>query len=310
MTTTPTAPAALVAFEALGTYVHLRALGDPADIERASRRLLAEVDHACSRFRSDSDLARANAAPGSWVAVSPLLVSAVRIGIAAAEHTDGLVDPCLGRPMIELGYDRDFAELRELPATAPITPPLPGAWREIGVRDDAIRVPAGASVDLGATAKAWASDLLAAALRADFGGGALVSLGGDIAIAGEPPIGGWPVLITEHPRGLGDRLSPAQVTVDAGGLATSSTAARRWRRGTVDAHHLLDPRTGMPVQGPLRTVTATGPTCVAANVAATAALVLQSAAPAWLDRHHIDARLIGVDDTVRLTGRWPGGKRA
>ena len=52
-------------------------------------------------------------------------------------------------------------------------------------------------------------------------------------------------------------------------------------------------------------MTATGPTCVAANVASTAAIVLGAEAEAWLTARGVDARLVGVDGTVRRTGDWP-----
>lgn len=60
--------------------------------------VLSEVDVACSRFRQDSDLVRANQAGGHWVSVSPILIGAVRVALRAAHSTDGLVDPTLGEP--------------------------------------------------------------------------------------------------------------------------------------------------------------------------------------------------------------------
>lgn len=306
--TTPTAPA-LVDFGALGTYVHLRADADPRQLEASARDVLDEIDRACSRFRSDSDLARVNADPGHWVPVSPVLAAAVEVALTAAATTDGLVDPCLGRPLVELGYDRDLALVRSDPGTpnraAPIGSARPGAWRAVEHRADAVRIPNDVSLDLGATAKAWAADLLATELAEEFGGGVLVSLGGDVRTVGPGPADGWSLAVTEFPYGDGDTVPAAEVCLDSGGLATSSTRVRRWRHGDIEVHHLLDPRTGQPVRGPWRTVTATGPTCVAANVATTAALVLGDEAVDWLEERRIDARLVGHDDTVVTVGSWP-----
>ncbi|MEU4418879.1 FAD:protein FMN transferase [Nocardia salmonicida] len=95
------------------------------------------------------------------------------------------------------------------------------------------------------------------------------------------------------------------VTLDRGGLATSSTRVRRWTRRGVRRHHLLDPRTGQPATEVWRTVTATGPTCVAANTASTVAIVLGEAAPAWLAERQVTARLVARDGTVHLVGGWP-----
>src|SRR5687768_13830345 len=84
-------------WDALGSYVGLVV----ADADRlaaaraACEQVLLAIDLACSRFRPDSDLVRANAAAGSWVRVDPLLIEAVTVAVQVAEETDGLVDPTL-----------------------------------------------------------------------------------------------------------------------------------------------------------------------------------------------------------------------
>src|SRR5262249_62289982 len=126
---------------------------------------------------------------------------------------------------------------------------VPG-WRQIELDEESglLSLPAGTRLDLGATAKAWAADRAAARIAAELGCGALVNLGGDIAVAGPVPDGGWRVRVQdvtgrteEPPRG-----PSAVIAIRSGGLATSSTAARRWRRGGDVLHHILDPRSGRP----------------------------------------------------------------
>ena len=294
-------------WSALGTYVHL-ATGDPADLPGARRiaeDVLAEVDRTCSRFRGDSDLVRANGRPGRWTPVDPLLVAAVRVAVEAAAVTDGLVDPCLGRALVNLGYDRDLHAVhrRPHPADRPPPPPQTGCWRDIGLDPDgALWVPEGCALDLGATAKAWAADLLAAEVVDQLGLHVLVSLGGDIRIDGpDTPRPGWTVRVTESP----DDVKGEVVALAGGGLATSSTRARRWRTRHGVAHHVLDPRTRRPTDEHWRTVTATGATCVAANVASTAALVLGRGAVPWLREHGVTARLVRRDGHLTRTGGWP-----
>jgi thiamine biosynthesis lipoprotein len=307
MTTVSHTPARALAWEALGTYVHL-ATGDPQDLVGAgalAAEVLDHVDRACSRFRDDSDLSRVNAHPGEWVAVDPLLVAATTVAVQAADMTDGLVDPCLGRSLVALGYDVTMSAVRERDPRTFAAPtsvvPRPTAWREIRV-DPAgkLRIPSDCALDLGATAKAWAADLVAAAVVDALGGRVLVSLGGDLRIDG-PPGDPWPVRVTEVP---GERTGET-ITLSGGGLATSSTRARRWRTGHAEQHHLLDPRTGRPTTGRWRTVTATGPTSVAANVATTAALVLGDQAVTWLTEGGVTARLVAADGSVARVGDWP-----
>ncbi len=296
-------------FSALGTYVFLatRRAGDLPRARRLAEQVLADIDRTCSRFRPDSDLSRANAGAGEWTDVDPLLVAAVAVALTAAEQTDGLVTPLLGRRLVQLGYDRDHGLLLErsdealaLSGVLAGDPPDPAAWQRLRLGDGAIRVPRGTALDLGATGKAWAADVIAAAFAAELTGSALVSLGGDLAVAapdGDP----WPVAISTRPG------EPAETTVaiDSGALATSSPQVRRWARLGVHLHHLLDPRTGFPAPTTWRTVTATGPTCTAANTATTTAVVLGAEGPAWLAEHGVTARLVTADGRVVTTGEWP-----
>ena len=90
-----------------------------------------------------------------------------------------------------------------------------------------------------------------------------------------------------------------------GGLATSSTSARRWRRGGETVHHLLDPWTGRSATGPYRTVSVAADTCVLANVAATATIVLGERDPQWLSRQGLASRLVLDDGSVRTLSGWP-----
>jgi thiamine biosynthesis lipoprotein len=296
-------------FAALGTHVFV-AVRDPRDLaeaRRLARRILRDVDEVCSRFRPDSDLTRVNTRPAEWVSVDPLLVSAVEVAVAAARATDGLVHPLLGRQLVELGYDRDFDLLveREDGRVTETEPPELTAWEEVRLDPEgAIRIPEGTSLDLGATGKAWAADLIGAAFEKQVGP-AIVSVGGDLRIAA-PDGRGWQVAVAERPGATPDTL----VDLDRGGLATSSTRVRRWSRAGARHHHLIDPRTGRSAREVWRTVTATGSTCSAANTATTAAIVLGDGALAWLAARGVSARLVASDGTVHTVGEWPAERSA
>jgi thiamine biosynthesis lipoprotein len=231
--------------------------------------------------------------------------------------TDGDVDPTVGGALADLGYDRDFAELTQpgQPSEAAGNDAgrvsvrvIPG-WRAVRVDLDRQRltVPAGAQLDLGATVKGWAADRAAARIAQELGCGVLVSLGGDTAVAGEPPDGGWRIRVQDRtalPGAAAD--GPSQVvTIRDGGLATSSTAARRWRRGGDVLHHILDPRTGRPAAPVWRTVSVAAVTCADANTAATAAIIRGRQALPWLAGLRLPARLVAQDGTVHTLNAWP-----
>jgi thiamine biosynthesis lipoprotein len=271
-------------------------------------REVAAVDRACSRFRRDSELARVNAAAGGWTGVGELLFLALQTALVAAADTDGLVDPTVGRTLRLAGYDHTFPLVlaRDGHRFRASFAPVPG-WRlvELDRARRRVRIPAGSELDLGATAKALAADRAAAAAHELTASGVLVSLGGDLSVAGRPPDDGWPVLVgDDHALPL-DGPGPV-MGVASGGLATSSTTVRRWRAGRLTLHHIVDPRTGRPARTPWRTVTVAGTSCVEANIASTAAVILGEAAPAWLAARGLPARLVTTAGGVRTVASWPG----
>jgi thiamine biosynthesis lipoprotein len=270
----------------------------------AVRGQLAAFDVACSRFRSDSEIERVNGATGRWVEVMPLLVDAVEAALRAAAFTDGDVDPTVGEALIVLGYDRDFAAV--LPSGPSISGvrPAPGWWLiEIDRTNSRIRIPMGVRLDLGATAKALAADRAAGAGAEVAGCGVLVSLGGDISVAGAGPPEGWTIGVADSHL---DEPEPGQsVRIGDGGLATSSTTVRRWSRGGEIVHHVIDPSTGRPAREVWRTVTVAAATCVEANTASTAAIVRGEVAVDWLASLGLPARLVRTDGRIERTPTWP-----
>ena len=297
---------ALASSRALGTGVRVGVAEDGAlDVANAVvSDWLARIDLACSRFRDDSDVTRLNTAGGAAVRVSPLCIEAVQVALRVAADTDGLVDPTVGAAVISIGYDRDFPLVRERPGPAGEAA-APG-WERVVIDPSAstVRIPEGVRLDLGASAKALAADRAAAAAAARAGTGVLVSLGGDIAVAGEAPEGGWQVLVTDDHEAPLDAAGQV-VGLSQGGLATSSTTVRRWVRDGEALHHIVDPRTGRPAMTPLRTVSVAAATCVDANAATTAAIILGDAAEAWLTQRRLPARLVSAEGEVRHIAGWP-----
>jgi thiamine biosynthesis lipoprotein len=300
---------ASASFTALGTTAVV-VVAEPAALERARSLLeqeLERIDVACSRFRPDSELAITNAAAGREVSVSRLFAQALQVGLDAARDTNGLVDPTLGAQLRAAGYDRTFALVRARDSWKLVPRPHSAdAWRhvELDAARGLVRVPSGVELDLGATAKALAADRAAEAIAKATGSGTLVSLGGDLAVSGEPPPGGWCVLIADDHRAAADSAGP-RVMLTTGGLATSSTTVRSWQTDRGRVHHLLDPASGLSADGPWRTVSVAAPSCVEANVASTAAVILGHDAPAWLTRRGLPARLAARDGSVSYVAGWP-----
>jgi len=291
---------------AIGTVARLLTtdparLGDAVEVVTGQ---LEELDLAASRFRPDSEVSRL--ASGRPTPVSPLLFALVQAALRAARLSGGAVDPTVGGSLAALGYDRDFAAVpADDPGARLVVRRAPG-WRSVQVDSAArtVRVPPGTVLDLGATGKACAADRAAVAAAEVTGCGVLVSLGGDIAVAGPPPAEGWLVQLADDSAAAPGPDRPA-VRLRCGGLATSSTAVRRWRRGGAWLHHLLDPLTGLPAVGPWRTVSVAAGSCLDADTAATATVVLGDAGAPWLAGVGLPARLVDRGGRVVRIGGWP-----
>lgn len=280
---------------------------DPGAIGAARGEVAAELDAielAASRFRPDSEVSLLAESGGKPTEVSALLAELVAAALAAADRSDGDVDPTVGAAVVALGYDRDIRDIGELDVGAPVatTVVVPAVWTMVRLTGRTLTVPAGVLLDLGATAKALAADRCARRVAETTGSGVLINLGGDIATAGPAPEDGWQVLVCD-----GRDEPGSQVSIGSGvGLATSSTLHRRWRRaGGLPNHHILDPRSGRSAEPVWRTVTAAAGSCVDANTMTTAAVVRGHRALDWLRSLGIPARLVDRERVVHTVGGWP-----
>jgi thiamine biosynthesis lipoprotein len=280
---------------------------DLANAKSAVDEVVRAVDLAANRFHEDSELSLLNATPGRDVVISPLLTQLIGAALRGARLTGGAVDPTVGSAVRLAGYDADFAAVpADGLAIDLVASRIPG-WQGI-VFDEAartVRLPRGVDLDLGATAKALTSDLSAAAALSKISrGGVLVSLGGDISVAGDPPAEGW-LIQTSEDSGAPIEAGEETISIRSGGIATSSTTVRRWTRGGVTLHHIIDPATGLPSDGPWRTATVVAGTCVDANIASTAAIVMGDAAIQWLEAARLPARLVDHTGSIHRLSGWP-----
>ena len=253
---------------------------------------------ACPGERARRDVA---------VSVSPFLARAVRVALDAARASNGCVDPTLGSQLRAAGYDRTFSLVRERDAWRFASIALSQRdmeGRAAGRRRMRSACAGGDRARSRCNCQGAGRRRRCAEIAAATGAGALVSLGGDISVAGVAPAGGWSVRIADDHAAPLTSQGPT-VAITTGGLATSSTVVRRWQTDQGEAHHILDPRSGRPAVTPWRTVTVAAGTCVDANVAATAAVVLGSDAIAWLVAARLPARLVRHDGSVVVVGGWP-----
>jgi len=215
-------------FRAMGTTIELFVQGDASARWDVVEGEFERLERSMSRFCPDSELSRLNR--DGQIVASLELSEVVGIALEARECTGGLFDPTVHDAVVAAGYDRTFDELPDEPA-AGCGPPRCGG--EVDVDGRRIRLAPGVRLDLGGIVKGYAADR-ACAVLAD-AGPSLVNAGGDIAIRG----GLWPV-------GIETATDTMTILLGDSGVATSGQDRRRWGGG--DAHHLIDPRTGLPAR--------------------------------------------------------------
>lgn len=243
-------------FRAMGTTVelHVDAPESPDVVDALDRATASfgEIEAVCTRFDEASELSTLNRIGACDV--SPLLAEVVQLALDGRTRTGGLFDPTVHDALAAAGYDRDFAGLVSAPPpAAPTAAPTGGC---VEVRGDRIVLGAGTRLDLGGIAKGYAVDRACAVLAAV--GPCLVDAGGDIAASGT-----WAVGVEDGPT--------LELTDCA--VATSGRDRRRWRCATHEAHHLIDPATGLPARTETLRATVVAPSAVEAEILAKAAFL-------------------------------------
>jgi len=250
-------------FDALGSTCELLSLGmGRAALERCEARV-REAEGRFTRFLPDSELARLNAGDGRYLPVSPEMFAMLEAALWAFHESEGLVNAAVLPALLSAGYDRPFRLGLTEPATAASVqlPPLPAVLLLDAATRSAALAP-GAALDLGGIAKGALADLLIDEL----GDNAVCNLGGDLRVRGSGPDGdGWHI-------GLCDR---SIIALTEGAVSTSGITRRRWGQS---AHHLIDPRTGMPARTDLAEVSVVTDSALRGEVYAKSAMLLGSAA--------------------------------
>jgi thiamine biosynthesis lipoprotein len=259
-------------FRAMGSTIEISLVGGTrraVDSVIAEARLMAETwESVFSRFRPESELSRLNAAAGSAIRVSPLLFRGISEALQASQRTHGLFDPTILPALRDLGYDRSFERIGD-----PIAPQDEIATEEPYPRAIAsgqiVSLPPRTTLDLGGIVKGMFADDLATRLSAWRGG--IVSAGGDLRVWGNPPDAALWAVGVEDPHD--PERDIAIIELPSGAVATSGRNRRAWQRDGRTVHHLIDPRTLLPVESDICTVTAIADSATAAEIAATALFV-------------------------------------
>ena len=258
-------------------------------------------EQVLSRFRADSELSKINRQSGVPSTVSNVFWSVLEVAIQTEKESMGLVTP-LVLPALEMaGYNVSFEQIARSGYDAAEYSGYPiGLLNDLiyGASRQSIQLPVGSGLDFGGVAKGWAANQAVERLAAY--GPALVNAGGDIAISdyqrdGKP----WVIGVMnpfEPERDLGS------ISVGRAGVATSGKDFRQWRKNGVFRHHIIDPRTGLPAETDLISVTVIAPNVITAEMAAKIVMLKGSQAGLdWLENETNDQAILVLADGRILT---------
>ena len=227
-----------------------------------------QVERACTRFETDSEVMRFLDHVGEPIAVSSILFECVQFALVVAEESGGAFDPTVGCAMETRGFNKHYRTGRSVHTG--LTPDDSVSYRDVQLNPDrrTITLLRPLILDLGAVAKGLAIDLAAQELRPF--GSFMIDAGGDLYLGGCRPNGEpWSVGI-RHPRREGEFIDVLRVCNKA--VCTSGDYERKVSSGTAE-HHIVDPRTGVSPND-VASVTVVAPTAMSADTIATAAFVL------------------------------------
>jgi thiamine biosynthesis lipoprotein len=265
-------------FQAMASPCELLVAGDDAELAARLTRIVHDearrIEQKFSRYRNDNIVAKINSANGAPVVIDAEVNRLLDYADTCWQLSSGSFDITSG--VLRKAWTFDGSD--RLPAQAQIDALLPRVgWEKVRRDGDTVLLPAGMELDFGGIGKEYAVDRALLLASAGCHTALLVNFGGDLASNGVAPPGfsgcgddawAWSVGV-ESPDGGVARV----LKVKGGAMATSGDARRFLRKGGVRYGHILDPRSGWPVENAPRSVTVVASTCIEAGTLSTLAIL-------------------------------------
>ena len=263
-----------------GTTWAVKIRGKNLDAQALKARIAEElegIDKGMSTWRKDSELSAFNKAPVGVFTFGEQTAEVIAESFLVAQMTQGAFDPTV-RPLIALwgfgaGARKDLPSDKELAAVRAAVGYKKLRWAKAR---QLVKSQADVSLDLSAIAKGYAVDRLADLLKKAGGEAGMVEIGGEVVAWGERKEGGPWKLAVDTPV---DGAAPGQRFAAVVGLTdTAMATSGDYRQFRIEngkrVQHIVDPRTGQPVDHGLASVTVIAPDCTTADAYATALMVL------------------------------------
>lgn len=290
---------------AFDTYCAFTVWGDDDALSQLSAEC-SRYDGLFDLYNPSSDIARVNAAQGAATVVDPDTARLVALALDYCAQADGLFDITIGAVSTLWDFEKGVRPHDDAIANA-----LQHVdWRDVEVDEESSTVrliDPQAKLDLGGIAKGYIADRLCEVLSSKTKAiAAAISLGGNIAYFGTKPDGSsWNTGIRD-PNDPGGSTVVGTAHVSGGSLVTSGLYERTFEMDGATYWHILDPRTGMPVQTDTASVTVTCPSSTTADALSTTLFVAGSKSGGALADTYQDtaAYFIKLDGGSAESSRW------
>jgi thiamine biosynthesis lipoprotein len=321
----PVSGETLISGETMGSAWTVKLAGAlPASAEALREGVQARfetVNLALSTYRTDSALSRFNAAgTGEWMIIDAELAEVLAYALSLAEASGGAYDVTVG-PLVNLwGFGPDPATREVPPAAAIAAARALVDWRrvEVDLTNHRARKPPGMRVDLSSLGKGRGVDRVAQYLDEQGITNYLIDLSGKLRARGHNAHGeSWRIAVERPAADVSSSapaIEPAIVSLHDESIATAGDYRRFFESGGRHYSHIIDPRTGFPVDHTTVSATAMARGCMEADALATVMMVMPPAeAMALAEREHLRALLIvdedgghaGGNDEVLRSAAWP-----
>jgi len=238
------------------------------------------IETKFSRYREGNIVDRINRADGYYIAVDDETARLLDYAAELWSLSDGRFDITSG--VLRRAWTFDGSD--KLPDPDQVERLLAHVgWQRVDWERPTLALQPGMEIDFGGIGKEYAVDRAAELVRGDVES-CLINFGGDLLALGPPPAGddgsaGWTVGI----ESLAGGTAAKRIALTEGALATSGDAHRFLLRGGHRYGHILDARTGWPVDNAPRSVTVLASTCTEAGMLATLAMLMGAEAEAFLE---------------------------
>ena len=288
-----------VSFFAMDTYMSIEAYGDNSAAVENAKELVLKLEKSLAVNNEQSEIYALN--HGKSAKLSAETCDLIRFALEICEKTDGALDPTIYPVLRAWGFTAGEYRVVEKNELSELLKAV--GSEKVKLKGNEITLEAGAMLDLGAVAKGYASEKCAEILEENGVKSALINLGGNIQLVGSRPNGeSWKIGVA-NPKTEGNSEYVGVLSVSDCAVVTSGNYQRFFVENGKEYGHIINPKTGIPVENDLLSVTVISLDGKLCDALSTALFVMgaENAEKYWRENRDFEAVFITKNGEVRVT---------